>query len=79
MENLTSKDISLFKVYIWAISFLKPYLSRVILLILCGLIISVSELIIPKMFEYFIDDVLKNKNIKIFLYCLFVILLVLLY
>ncbi|WP_172954355.1 ABC transporter ATP-binding protein [Solibacillus sp. R5-41] len=66
------------KIYIWAISFIRPYLSKVLLLIICGLIISVSELIIPKMFGYFIDDVLKNKNIKLFAYCLFAIFLILL-
>ncbi|ATP39512.1 ABC transporter [Solibacillus sp. R5-41] len=78
MKNINSKEISLIKIYIWAISFIRPYLSKVLLLIICGLIISVSELIIPKMFGYFIDDVLKNKNIKLFAYCLFAIFLILL-
>ncbi|MEK4229178.1 ABC transporter ATP-binding protein [Solibacillus sp. FSL H8-0538] len=78
MKNINSKEISLIKVYLWAISFIRPYLSKVLLLIICGLIISVSELIIPKMFGYFIDDVLKNKKINLFVYCLFAILLILL-
>ncbi|WP_274310209.1 ABC transporter ATP-binding protein [Solibacillus daqui] len=78
MINKSSIEISLFKVYIWVVSFLKPYLMKVFLLIICGVVISVSELIIPKMFGYFIDEVLKNKNIKLFVYCLFVIFLVLL-
>lgn len=78
MKNISSMEISLLKVYMWAISFIRPYLGKVLLLITCGLIISVSELIIPKMFGYFIDDVLKNKNINLFVYCLFAILLILL-
>jgi ATP-binding cassette, subfamily B, bacterial len=78
MKNKRSMEISLFKVYIWAVSFLKPYLMKVLLLIICGVVISVSELIIPKMFGYFIDDVLKNKNITLFVYCLCAIFLVLL-
>ncbi|AWE06943.1 ABC transporter ATP-binding protein [Lysinibacillus sp. 2017] len=78
MKNISSMEISLFKVYIWAVSFLKPYLMKVSLLIICGVVISVSELIIPKMFGYFIDDVLKNKNINLFVYCLCAIFLVLL-
>lgn len=74
----TSSEISLFKVYKWAVSFLKPYLMKVFLLIFCGIVISASEIIIPKMFGYFIDDVLKNKNIDLFVYCLCAIFLVLL-
>lgn len=78
MKNINTKEISLLKVYIWAISFIKPYKGRVLLLIICGLIISVSELIIPKMFGFFIDDVLKNNNFHLFVYCLLAILLILL-
>ncbi|MGE7023412.1 ABC transporter ATP-binding protein [Solibacillus cecembensis] len=78
MKNINAKETSLMKVYIWAISFIKPYKSKVLLLIMCGLIISVSELIIPKMFGYFIDDVLKNNNINLFVYCLIAIFLILL-
>ncbi|MCH7322095.1 ABC transporter ATP-binding protein/permease [Solibacillus sp. MA9] len=78
MINKSSIEVSLFKVYIWVVSFLKPYLMKVFLLIICGVVISVSELIIPKMFGYFIDDVLKNKNINLFVYCLCAIFLVLL-
>ena len=78
MINKSSREVSLFKVYIWVVSFLKPYIMKVFLLIICGVVISVSELIIPKMFGYFIDDVLKNKNINLFVYCLCAIFLVLL-
>ena len=78
MKNKSSMEISLFKVYIWALSFLKPYSMKVLLLIICGVVIAVSELIIPKMFGFFIDDVLKNKNVNLFIYCLCAILFVLL-
>lgn len=78
MKKTSSMEISLFKVYKWAVSFLKPYLMKVFLLIICGVVISASEIIIPKMFGYFIDDVLKNKNIDLFVYCLCAIFLVLL-
>ena len=78
MKSKSSMEISLFKVYLWAISFLRPYLLKVLVLILCGVVISVSELIIPKMFGYFIDEVLKNMKINLFIYCLCVIFVVLL-
>ncbi|OIK06800.1 ABC transporter ATP-binding protein [Bacillus sp. MUM 13] len=73
------KEESLLKVYIWAISFLKPYYIRTALLILCGFLISISELLTPKLFEYLIDDVIKRNKPLLFVYCLiafFAILLI---
>ncbi|GIP56759.1 ABC transporter ATP-binding protein [Paenibacillus woosongensis] len=45
------------KVYLWVLSFVKPYYVITILLILAGVIVSGGELIIPKVIQYFIDVV----------------------
>lgn len=65
MANLhnNSKGIKRFywKEYVWVISFLKPYKLHVVLLILFGAILAVGQLIIPKAFQYLIDDIAPGE------------------
>ncbi|OHX40704.1 ABC transporter ATP-binding protein [Cytobacillus oceanisediminis] len=78
MKYFEKKEEGLFKIYIWALSFYKPYMGRTVLLILFGFLISISELMVPKLFEYFIDNVLQNRNEMLFLYILIVFFFILL-
>src|SRR5690606_16294891 len=55
-----------FKVYLWILSFLRPYKGHFLLFILFALIVSAIEMSIPKFIQYFIDDVLPTRNYEQF-------------
>ncbi|WP_066392077.1 ABC transporter ATP-binding protein [Fictibacillus phosphorivorans] len=57
----------LFKVYLWALSFLRPYKWLFILMIVSSIIVTSIELIIPKFIQYFIDVIVPNKDTILFL------------
>jgi len=54
------------KLYIWTLSFLKPYSRQLILYILTGLIVTAGEMVIPKVIGILIDNVLPEKDIHLF-------------
>lgn len=64
METL--KASHLFKVYLWTISFLKPYKWLFFLFILISVFITGIELLIPKFIQYFIDVIVPEKNTQMF-------------
>lgn len=61
---------SYLKVYLWTLSYLKPYIFKLVLLLFCILTVSVTELMIPKAVQYFIDVLLPDKNFQAFNYLL---------
>ncbi|WP_419890377.1 ABC transporter ATP-binding protein [Paenibacillus xylanexedens] len=65
-----------FKVYLWVLSFIKPYYGITILLILMGVTISGCELMIPKIIQYFIDIAYPTGNHQIFINLFMMLLLV---
>jgi ATP-binding cassette subfamily B protein/subfamily B ATP-binding cassette protein MsbA len=65
-----SDKLKLSKIYLWILSFLKPYLGTIALLILSGLIVSGSEILIPKLIQYFIDVIYPAENYRQFSYLL---------
>jgi ATP-binding cassette, subfamily B, bacterial len=64
METL--KASHLFKVYLWTLSFLKPYKWLFSLMILSSIFITGIELLIPKFIQYFIDVIVPEKNTQMF-------------
>lgn len=64
MSTLTNSH--LFKVYLWTLSFLKPYKWLFLLVIVSSIFITGIELIIPKFIQYFIDVIVPEKNTKLF-------------
>jgi ATP-binding cassette, subfamily B, bacterial len=64
METL--KASHLFKVYLWTLSFLKPYKWLFSLVILSSVFITGIELLIPKFIQYFIDVIVPEKNTQLF-------------
>lgn len=64
METL--KASHLFKVYLWTLSFLKPYKWLFFLVILSSVFITGIELLIPKFIQYFIDVIVPEKNTQMF-------------
>ena len=46
----------------WIVSFLRPYVGKLTILIACGLAIAVSEMIVPKAFEYFTDVIYPSGD-----------------
>lgn len=69
-----TKKTRYWKEYLWIISFIKPYKWKMLLLILCGLMISVTSMLIPKAIQFFIDTVLPEKELRLFLYLMLSIL-----
>jgi ATP-binding cassette, subfamily B, bacterial len=57
----------LLPVYIWILSFLKPYVVTLVVVVMMMIIKSVAELVVPKMVGYFIDEIIPTKNTDIFL------------
>lgn len=67
------KLIHAFHVYGWAISYLTNYRRHLILFILCGLLLSISELVVPKFLQLVVDDVVPNRNTRLLLVMLGVV------
>ncbi|CUB19114.1 ABC transporter ATP-binding protein [Bacillus sp. FSL R5-0654] len=68
-----------FRTYKWLLSFLTPYKLELFILILCGLLISVTNLLVPKVIQYSIDNLLTEEDIsKFYLLLMTLIILILL-
>jgi ATP-binding cassette subfamily B protein len=52
--------------YKWVLSFLKPYKHHLTFLVLCGFFLTAGELIIPKAFQYLIDELIPSGDLKTF-------------
>lgn len=59
------KESSFMSVYLWTLTFMKPYQMTLWLLILSGCVTAVTELIIPKYIQYFIDEILPQKDVSL--------------
>ncbi|MEF3311269.1 ABC transporter ATP-binding protein [Paenibacillus sp. GYB004] len=55
-------DKSLWAVYVWCVSFLKPYLFLLVLLITSAAVVSAAELAIPQFIRTFIDVTLPSRD-----------------
>ncbi|WP_255291357.1 MULTISPECIES: ABC transporter ATP-binding protein [Bacillus] len=65
-EKISPRRSDMFEIYRWLVSFIKPYKVNFIILIFCGLLISISSLLIPKVIQILIDNSLVNKNLTEF-------------
>ena len=72
-ENIPEGKPKQSQIYRWILAFLKPYKATVGLLILSGLFVSSSEILIPKMIQYFIDVIYPAKDYRSFTYLLLMI------
>jgi len=54
------------KSYLWALSFLKPYKGKIVLLMVCSLFSVTGETLAPKVIQYMIDHVIPEKNVRLF-------------
>lgn len=64
------KKRGLFTVYLWTLSFLKPYLVTLVLLVLSMAAISAVELAVPKFIQYFIDTIVPEGRVQPFYWML---------
>lgn len=53
---------SIFRVYLWCLSFLKPIKTSVFVLMVLGIITSFSELLIPKLIQQLVDKVFPTRD-----------------
>lgn len=60
------KQKKILPVYLWALSYFKPYFKTLILLVVCSLIINGIQLSIPKGVQHFIDVILPNEDYTLF-------------
>lgn len=56
----------LFRVYLWTLSYLKPYRWTLALLVATMAVVSAAELLIPKFVQYFIDTIVPAGNMAAF-------------
>ncbi|RXZ79367.1 ABC transporter ATP-binding protein [Paenibacillaceae bacterium] len=61
-----TKSRKLTPVYLWLLAYFRPYLRLLVLLILCGLTISLIQLAIPKGIQYFIDEIIPGRHYSLF-------------
>ncbi|TMV50117.1 ABC transporter ATP-binding protein [Paenibacillus mesophilus] len=59
-------NVSITKLYLWVLSYLRPYRKTFALLIGCSLFITLIEMSIPKLIQYFIDVILPKNEEKLF-------------
>lgn len=59
-------NVNITKLYLWVLSYLRPYIKMFALLIVCSLLITMIEMSIPKLIQYFIDEILPNDEEKLF-------------
>ncbi|MEK5115044.1 ABC transporter ATP-binding protein [Bacillus sp. FSL R5-0677] len=75
-RKIIQSDVA--KIYFWLISYIKPYKLSLYMVIFCGLLISVSSLLIPKTIQILIDNSLVEKNLIGFYIVLLGIMIILL-
>lgn len=54
------------RIYLWILSFLKPYYKRFVLIILISVLVISIELSIPKFIQHFIDNIFPQGNYQAF-------------
>ncbi|MBB6452718.1 ATP-binding cassette subfamily B protein/subfamily B ATP-binding cassette protein MsbA [Salirhabdus euzebyi] len=69
-SSSTLKPSHLFKIYLWAISFLKPYRKLFFLIVMISIFVTGIELLIPKFIQYFIDVIVPERNSSLFFFLL---------
>lgn len=61
-----SKESPLWSVYLWVLSYIRPYKGLFVSLLLCGALVTGIELVIPMFIRYFIDHILPDRKIQLF-------------
>ncbi len=62
-------------IYVWALSYLRPYWRRTTVYLLLGLGIAAGEMAVPKAIQYVIDDVIMGRQLDLFIMILGMLLL----
>jgi ATP-binding cassette, subfamily B, bacterial len=65
-DERSGKPSSLWPVYMWSLSFLKPYFVILLLLVGATVVQSTAELAVPKFIQHFIDVILPERNWPLF-------------
>jgi ATP-binding cassette subfamily B protein len=68
-----------FRVYMWLLGYLKPYKWQMVLFVLCGLIISLSQMSIFRVLQYIIDHVITDGNLERFRFVVTALTIVLIF
>lgn len=63
----SKEKVSPLQIYLWTLSFTRPYLGLLFALILCTLVIGGIELIIPKIIQHSIDVLFPKKQFRRFI------------
>jgi ATP-binding cassette subfamily B protein/subfamily B ATP-binding cassette protein MsbA len=66
-DSFLKRTAKAMRVYRWSISFLIRYRLHFLLFILCGIVISFAELVIPRFLQAVVDDVVPNRDTKLLL------------
>ncbi|MDF2722389.1 MAG: transporter ATP-binding protein [Paenibacillus sp.] len=68
-----------FTIYIWLLTYLKPYKWQTVLFIVCGLIISLSQMSIFRVIQHIIDDIVMAGNTRRFQLIVGILVLILVF
>jgi len=58
------------RVYAWLFAYVKPYVSKLLLFILCGLVVTMIELSITWFLQRFVDDIVPERDGRAFAFSL---------
>lgn len=65
-ETNKKERLNIYPIYLWVLSYYKPYIALLLISIICGIFVTAVQLSFPKAIQYFIDVVIPNKDIKLF-------------
>lgn len=67
-KTAKNKGHSYWTIYIWVLTYLKPYASYVAGFVGCGVMLAGAELLVPRFIQILVDHVLPERNIQLFLW-----------
>lgn len=52
-------------IFMWTLSFVTPYRTKLLLVLLCGVLVSAAEMAIPRSFQYIIDVIFPQNDYQL--------------
>lgn len=66
VKDPSKSGLYYFRIYMWLLTYLKPYKWQMVLFIVCGLIISLAQMSIFRVIQHIIDDIVMAGSTQMF-------------
>lgn len=74
VKRKAKENRNYWKEYRWSLSFLKPYKINILLIVISGLFLTLGQVIVPKAFQFLIDDMLPNQDMRGFSWLMVIVI-----